>query len=115
MKVIEDHVSPKTIRKFIRLGTESSLDTDNFAKLCPYPNCQRVVRLNENERLLFYKTAINPPVSHGIDCGGGHFFCWDCGSLESHAPVGCSNWKQWLTRCEELTSTESKAGQGLSW
>ena len=32
--------------------------------------------------------------SHAVDCGAGHFFCWECVG-EAHAPVGCDQWLQW--------------------
>jgi hypothetical protein len=28
-----------------------------------------------------------PRTSHAVDCGNGHFFCWECLS-EAHAPSG---------------------------
>lgn len=116
MKVIEEYVSPKMIQKYIRFGTESSMDNDNFSKICPYPDCQLVVRITDTEKELFsMANNIMPPISHGVDCGAGHFFCWDCNLPEAHSPISCSNWQQWLTRCEELTTSDSKSGQGFSW
>ena len=42
-------------------------------------------------------------VSHSVDCGNGHFFCWECLG-EAHAPVACHKYqavrsqnKTWLT------------------
>ncbi len=56
-----------------------------------------------------------PRTSHAVDCGNGHFFCWECLS-DAHAPsgeffffnakrrsikkykfyhIGCEQWIQW--------------------
>ena len=31
-------------------------------------------------------------VSHSVDCGNGHFFCWECLG-EAHAPVACHKYQ----------------------
>ena len=46
-------------------------------------------------------------ISHAADCGGGHYFCWECGK-EAHAPLGCNFWKKWIEKCFLLGVHENK-------
>jgi len=59
--------------------------------------------------------------SHAVDCGNGHFFCWEC-LKEAHAPSGCDQWLQWLHKVvtikpEELKTTcsESEEAANCYW
>ena len=106
--VIESFVSPRVARKYLKFdqnALEDSLENSSVRQ-CPYPDCQSVVKMSESEKLNWKESLkISPPVSKGVDCGKFHFFCWECGSPESHAPLSCSLWQQWLTRCEEVAAS----------
>ena len=41
--------------------------------------------------------------SHSVDCGHGHFFCWECRGLMGHAPVSCLLWEKWGEKCAKIT------------
>ena len=41
-------------------------------------------------------------ISHTVDCGNGHFFCWECRSVQGHAPVACTLWEKWLEKCAKM-------------
>ena len=83
-------------------------------KRCPYPGCQRAVSLPESEHLS-PRPAINgrhavktltglfqvPSVSHSVDCGSWHYFCWECGG-RAHAPLVCGLWQQWRDKCGHM-------------
>ena len=58
------------------------------------------------------KHYVTCQVSHSVDCGGGHFFCWEC-SEEAHAPVMCGMWKLWLVRCR--SQGNEIAAESLHW
>jgi hypothetical protein len=78
---------------------EDKLDVTAGSRQCPYPDCQNLVKLSEAERLAWKESVkVSPPLSRGVNCGKFHFFCWDCGAPESHAPLSCNYWQQWLTR-----------------
>ena len=44
-------------------------------------------------------------VSHSVDCGAGHFFCWECLG-EAHAPATCHDYQLWLVKCASIDPGE---------
>ena len=59
------------------------------------------------------------PISYSADCGGYHFFCWECGD-EGHAPLGCKLWKKWEEKCSLINSGNFESSKdedvnGLLW
>ena len=44
--------------------------------------------------------------SHSVDCGHGHFFCWECRGLIGHAPVSCLLWEKWGEKCAKITDKD---------
>ena len=113
VQVIERYVSPLMARKYLKFDLNCFVETNKSIKWCPYPACQRAVNLPESERQLWEDRSLVPPVSHAVDCGGGHFFCWDCGSLEAHAPLSCSLWQKWLSRCAEVAPASGSHSSGI--
>lgn len=123
VQVIERHVSPQMARKYLKFDIDAFVETNRSIKWCPYPSCQRAVNLPESEQSpSVRRPPPSPPggqqsdaslhsqlndVSHAVDCGGGHFFCWECGS-EAHAPITCPLWKVWLKRCASVDPSELK-------
>ena len=73
-------------------------------KWCPGPTCERAVRLPEVEVFPFVNLIVTcfstsflqvsnlEEISHSVDCGDGHFFCWECLG-EAHAPVSCDKYQ----------------------
>jgi ankyrin repeat/IBR domain-containing protein 1 len=118
MQIIETHVSPRMARKYLKFEQnffEEPIDTSSV-RHCPYPDCQNVVKMSDGEKLLWKESLkIVPPLSRAVECGKFHFFCWDCGAPEAHAPLSCSVWQQWLTKCEEAASTSNTGGNTIGW
>ena len=72
---------------------------------------------NNVEHHLLQILRVEGDVSHSVDCGAGHFFCWSCLG-EAHAPVPCHKYQEWLVRCaridpEELHTSCQKVKHGL--
>lgn len=103
-QVIECYVSPQMARKFLKFDINAFVETKKDIKWCPFPSCQRAVNLPTMENEVSGVTA-NIQVSHAVDCGGGHFFCWECGS-EAHAPAVCHLWRMWLNKCARVNPGE---------
>ena len=61
-------------RKYLKFDLDCFVETNKSIKWCPYPACQRAVNLPESERQMWEDSSLVPPVSHAVDCGGGHFF-----------------------------------------
>ena len=107
MQIIEMHMSPRMARKYLKLDQnffEEPVDT-SLVRPCPYPDCQIIVKISEADKKLWKDTKVTPPLSHAVECGKCHFFCWECGLPEAHAPLACTYWQQWLTRCEEAVTS----------
>ena len=97
-KFMEDPVvqKQKTLHKttveqhFLTTSDESN---SSFSKKCPI--CSKTVSfVPDNSK--------DGKVSHSVDCGSGHFFCWECGASEGHAPVGCGLFSKWLEKCGQI-------------
>lgn len=67
---------------------QAFVETNRSIKWCPLPGCGRAVRLPP-EQYESSQTQTNGALStsHAVDCGNGHFFCWECLG-EAHAPCG---------------------------
>ncbi|KAJ9600570.1 hypothetical protein L9F63_026293, partial [Diploptera punctata] len=91
------------------------VESNRSIKWCPMPGCGRAVRLPETEQtqpsdVLHNIPSSKPPLltSHAVDCGNGHFFCWECLG-EAHAPCGCNQWQQWQQKISEVKPEELRA------
>ena len=107
VEVIERHVSPAMARKYLTFDINAFVETNKAIKWCPFPGCNRAVNLPEIEQKLPDLPGL-PPTSHAVDCGAGHFFCWECGR-EAHAPIGCGPWRLWLSRCASVDPSELRS------
>ena len=47
--------------------------------------------------------------SHSVDCGNGHFFCWECLG-EAHAPVACHKYQVVRSEHEPLLTAITDQG-----
>ncbi|GAB6029004.1 hypothetical protein CHUAL_004792 [Chamberlinius hualienensis] len=113
--VIEQLVTPEMVRRYLQFDIKAFVDSNPSIKWCPYPGCGRAVRLPESEIVTPSTPSFpgaGPPiaVSHAVDCGNGHFFCWEC-LEEAHAPCNCDKWIEWHKKVVEVKPEElSKAG-----
>ncbi|CAN8005523.1 unnamed protein product [Ixodes hexagonus] len=103
--VIEQLVSPEMVRRYLQFDIEAFVETNPDIKWCPWAACGRAVKLPVISEPAVIPHRSVPPVSHAVDCGNGHYFCWEClGS--AHAPCSCDLWKQWRTRVAEVKPEE---------
>ena len=103
--VIERHVSPQMARKYLKFDINAFVETNKTIRWCPFPACQRAVNFAESNYESGQQTNV---ISHAVDCGEGHFFCWECGS-DAHAPVPCSLWNMWMSRCNRVNPSELRS------
>nr|CAD7400336.1 unnamed protein product [Timema cristinae] len=115
VEVIEKLVSPDMARRYLQFDIKAFVESNRSIKWCPMPGCGRAVRLPETEQsqpsdiLNSIPSAKPPPLtSHAVDCGNGHFFCWECLG-EAHAPCGCHQWLQWQQKISEVKPEELRA------
>ncbi|XP_071447083.1 ankyrin repeat and IBR domain-containing protein 1-like [Hetaerina americana] len=121
-EIIERLVSPEMARRYLQFDIKAFVEGNRSIKWCPMPGCGRAVRLPEVERvLLLHQHAATPSsllsspppspgwpppvVSHAVDCGRGHLFCWECLG-EAHAPSGCAQWREWRRKILEVRPEE---------
>jgi ankyrin repeat/IBR domain-containing protein 1 len=100
--MIELLVSQEVARMYLKFDINNFVETNKMIKWCPGPTCERAVRLPDTELL---RLEGKVEVSHSVDCGDGHFFCWECLG-EAHAPVACSRYQAWLVRCARIDPEE---------
>lgn len=43
--------------------------------------------------------------SLSVDCGNGHYFCWEC-LQEGHEPASCASWRAWFQKIAEIKPEE---------
>ena len=87
-------VSPEVAKKYLQFDLKAFVDSNPTIKWCPSPGCGMAVK---NPRLVAQSTSnelLAIDYSQSVDCGVGHYFCWDC-LQEGHEPATCQNWKDW--------------------
>lgn len=84
-------------RKKAKKSSEKLVENDkSISKKCP--GCVKVVSFVPDKST----TANDIKISHTVDCGNGHFFCWECGCIQGHAPVACTLWEKWHEKCAKM-------------
>nr|CAI5842726.1 unnamed protein product [Callosobruchus analis] len=112
--LIEKLVTPEMARRYLQFDIKAFVESNKSIKWCPIAGCGRAVRYPEAEQRIastegnrMPKVTI-PDTSHAVDCGNGHFFCWECLG-EAHAPCGCKQWQEWQVKIKEVKPEELKA------
>ncbi|XP_073992542.1 ankyrin repeat and IBR domain-containing protein 1-like isoform X3 [Rhodnius prolixus] len=106
-------VSPQYSTSYRIFDIKAFVEQNPSIKWCPHVGCGRAVRLpTDNEKF-------HANISHAVDCGEGHYFCWECLG-QAHAPCSCSDWRRWLyeistIRPEELESTGQESAANSLW
>ncbi|XP_060867309.1 ankyrin repeat and IBR domain-containing protein 1-like [Metopolophium dirhodum] len=95
-ELIENVVSPEMARRYFDLNIESFVESNRSIKWCPVPNCGLAVRLPISR-----KPKPNSKIARSVDCGRGHYFCWECMG-DAHTPCSCQQWSQWMTKISEV-------------
>lgn len=105
LDVITEIIPKEVDAKYIKFGIDAFVDASPNLKWCPHPGCGRAVCLPSAEAETEdidgeagAQKGSNPQSSgespRAVDCGKGHFFCWNCGA-EAHDPCNCDLWVQW--------------------
>ncbi|XP_037798012.1 ankyrin repeat and IBR domain-containing protein 1-like isoform X1 [Penaeus monodon] len=112
---IEKMVSPEMARKYLQFDIQAFVEKNKTIKWCPQPGCGRAVKFPEAELetqpFFFPNTKPPPKTSHAVDCGNGHFFCWECLG-EAHSPSGCEQWIEWQSKVAEVKPEELRINSG---
>ncbi|CAB3364276.1 Hypothetical predicted protein [Cloeon dipterum] len=101
--IIEHVVSAEMARRYLQFDIKAFVETNRSIKWCPLPGCGRAVRLPPES----HDISQHLSTSHAVDCGNGHFFCWECLG-EAHAPCGCEQWKEWQKKISDIKLEELK-------
>lgn len=116
VEVIENVVSRDMARRYLQFDIKAFVDSNPDMKWCPYPGCGRAVKLPEVDGMTASssqsRSTIPSDTSRSVDCGAGHYFCWECQG-EAHEPCSCENWVKWQqkiadVRPEELNGTDEE-------
>ncbi|CAG0921381.1 unnamed protein product [Notodromas monacha] len=128
-ELVQRAVSPSVVKKYLQHDIQAFVESHPMIKWCPKPGCNRAVRIPnslvkcqtscceadvDGETMTFtfssessssLLAAKELKLSHAVDCGAGHYFCWECLG-EAHAPLGCERWKEWLDKCKDVGDDE---------
>ncbi|XP_071791878.1 uncharacterized protein [Asterias amurensis] len=128
-EAIERLVSCEMARRYLQFDINAFVESNPKLKWCPVAGCGRAVQMPQVEspttssnRPSGASSPSSPPsISHAVDCGQGHIFCWDC-SGDAHEPCSCENWKKWLDKIAEIkpeelasTDTETEVAANCLW
>ncbi|XP_077997276.1 uncharacterized protein LOC144450510 [Glandiceps talaboti] len=124
IETIENLVSRDMARRYLQFDIKAFVDSNPHIKWCPAPGCGRAVKYPEGEhpsRGSASNYTAPPPTSKSVDCGNGHFYCWNCLG-EAHEPCSCENLRVWHEKIaeikpEELTNTskDSESAANILW
>ncbi len=84
--IVQKLVSKETVEKYLHFDLKAFVDSNHSFKWCPYANCGLAVRkpqsfFDNSENLmidLIQNDQRSIEYSRSVDCGNGHYFCWDC-------------------------------------
>lgn len=100
--LIEGIVSRDMARRYLQFDIKAFVDSNPNIKWCPFPGCGRAVKLPDQDDR---NKKIPVDTSRAVDCGNGHYYCWDCLG-EAHEPSSCDNWTKWFQRIGEIRPEE---------
>ncbi|XP_041374912.1 ankyrin repeat and IBR domain-containing protein 1-like isoform X2 [Gigantopelta aegis] len=122
--VIENVVSRDMARRYLQFDIKAFVDSNPDMKWCPYPGCARAVKLPDLDNSASANAGrlrIPSDTSRGVDCGNGHYFCWECYG-DSHEPCSCENWVKWTQKIAEIkpeqlngTDEETETAANCLW
>ncbi|XP_072034933.1 ankyrin repeat and IBR domain-containing protein 1-like [Amphiura filiformis] len=104
VEIIENVVSREMSRRYLQFDIKAFVESHPNLKWCPIAGCGRAVKLPDvdtPQRETTPSPTSPPPMSHAVDCGQGHIFCWNC-SGDPHEPCSCENWKRWQEKVAEV-------------
>ncbi|ESO82483.1 hypothetical protein LOTGIDRAFT_134513 [Lottia gigantea] len=122
--IIERIVSRPMARRYLQFDIQAFVESNPDMKWCPYPGCGRAVKLPDLDGSAASNAGhprIPTDTSRAVDCGNGHYFCWECLN-EAHEPCSCDNWKKWYEKVAEVkpeqmsgTEIETESAANCLW
>ncbi|RWS26962.1 ankyrin repeat and IBR domain-containing protein 1-like protein [Leptotrombidium deliense] len=119
VELLESVVSPEVIRRYLQIDLNVFVETNPKIKWCPAPGCGKAVRISESDLPLLKEPVVIgsapplPAISHAVDCGSGHYFCWECLN-NAHAPCGCTLWEEWLFKVCDIKPEELRKSYAIT-
>ncbi|CAH1249206.1 ANKIB1 [Branchiostoma lanceolatum] len=107
VETIEKLVPREMAMRYQQFDIKAFVETNPHIKWCPFPGCGRAVRLPSESGTA--PIGAEAQTSHAVDCGNGHFFCWECLG-EVHEPSSCDQWKQWQQKITEIDPSTLSPG-----
>ncbi|KAL4216921.1 Ankyrin repeat and IBR domain-containing protein 1 [Mactra antiquata] len=128
VEIIENVVSRDMARRYLQFDIKAFVDSNPNIKWCPFPGCGRAVRLPEviegggaSGVTSPRHSRIPSDTSRAVDCGIGHYFCWECVG-EAHEPCSCESLQKWLAEVNEIkpeklngTEQETESAANCLW
>lgn len=128
VEVIENVVSRDMARRYLQFDIKAFVDSNPNINWCPFPGCGRAVRLPEVIEGSGASSLASPrhsrvpsDTSRAVDCGNGHYFCWDCKG-EAHEPCSCERLQKWMAEINEIrpesldgTEKETEVAANCLW
>ncbi|XP_046380179.1 ankyrin repeat and IBR domain-containing protein 1-like isoform X2 [Haliotis rufescens] len=119
--VIESVVSRDMALRYLQFDIKAFVDSNPDMKWCPYPGCGRAVKLPDLDNQAASSSSSGPQgrikipsdTSRGVDCGAGHYFCWEC-LEDAHEPCSCDNWKKWALKVSEVKPEQYAPGNSVN-
>ncbi|XP_045177754.2 ankyrin repeat and IBR domain-containing protein 1-like [Mercenaria mercenaria] len=125
---IENVVSRDMARRYLQFDIKAFVDSNPNIKWCPFPGCGRAVKLPEMSEGATASGVTSPrhskipnDTSRAVDCGNGHYFCWECVG-EAHEPCSCESLQKWMGEIKDIrpetlngTETETETAANCLW
>ncbi|XP_060599500.1 ankyrin repeat and IBR domain-containing protein 1-like [Ruditapes philippinarum] len=125
---IENVVSRDMARRYLQFDIKAFVDSNPNIKWCPFPGCGRAVKLPEVSEGATASGVASPrhskipnDTSRAVDCGNGHYFCWECVG-EAHEPCSCESLQKWMSEIKDIrpetlhdTETETETAANCLW
>ena len=91
---------PKVRAKYVRLTTDSYVETNRLLRWCPKPDCMHAFSVTNRE-------------AHTVTCVCGNQICFGCGE-SNHEPIGCDLLREWNKKSAG-NNTERIDGKTANW
>ena len=121
---VVDHLMPRDIRhRYDNFDMKAFVESNPRMRWCPAAGCARVVELQSGDAREAMSLGVASATAVGgasenervsarmVECGNGHFFCWDCGGT-AHEPCPCDVWQRWQDKIKELKPEDTGANIG---
>ncbi|KAF6197613.1 hypothetical protein GE061_008579 [Apolygus lucorum] len=102
-------VSADISSNYRQLDIKEFVEQNRSIKWCPVGGCGRGVKFTPQ-----IEQGNTANTSHAVDCGEGHYFCWECLG-EAHAPCSCLDWTKWINEIATVKPEELQDSVSGRW